>query len=216
VAEGDAVRAAIIAAVGRMRQEGLVVGTAGNISGREPGASKFWITPSGVDYATLTTDNLVQVDLDGRTLVGSLKPSSDTTNHGAIYRARNDVAGIVHTHSPYASVFAVLRREIPPLLLEAAGYLGGAVPVIDYVSPSRADGAGWVARGLGSGRAALLPHHGVIAVGESVAGAFAAAQLVEHAARVAYLASLVGKPSEVPPADIERMSRFLHEEYGQR
>ena len=59
-------------------------------------------------------------------------------------------------------------------------------------------------------------HAGVITVGESVASALTAALLVEHAARVAYLASLIGKPSEVPLDDIERMSRFLHEEYGQR
>jgi ribulose-5-phosphate 4-epimerase/fuculose-1-phosphate aldolase len=216
VADGDAVRAAIIDTVGRMRQEGLVVGTAGNVSGRESGASKFWITPSGVDYATVRTDNLVQVDLDGRTLVGSLKPSSDTTTHGAIYRARKDVAGIVHTHSPYATVFAVLRRPIPPLLIEAAGFLGGSVSVADYAPPLSPGSADRVVQGMGSGRAALLPHHGVITVGETVASAFTAAQLVEHAARVAYLASLIGKPSELPSADIEHMSQFLHEEYGQR
>lgn len=216
MADDGAVRAAIIDAVGRMRQEGLVVGTAGNVSGRDPEAPEFWITPSGVEYATLTIDSLVKVDLAGRTIAGTLRPSSDTTNHAAIYRARSDVGGIVHTHSPYATVFAVLRREIPSLLIEAAGYLGGAVPVIDYMPPTIPAGAERIARGVGSGRAALLPHHGVIAVGESVASAFTAAQLVEHAARVAYLASLIGKPSEVPPADIERMSRFLHEEYGQR
>jgi ribulose-5-phosphate 4-epimerase/fuculose-1-phosphate aldolase len=216
LADSDAVRAAIIDAVGRMRQEGLVVGTAGNVSGREPGATAFCITPSGIDYATLTIDKLVKVDLAGRTVAGAMKPSSDTTTHAAIYRSRIDAGGIVHTHSPYATVFAVLQREIPSLLIEAAGYLGGAVPLIDYIPPATAGGVERVAQGLGSGRAALLPHHGVIAVGESVASAFTAAQMVEHAARVAYLASLIGKPSEVTPDDIERMSQFLRDEYGQR
>lgn len=216
MASEEAVRASIVETVGRMRQEGLVVGTAGNVSARVPGAGQFWITPSGVDYATLTAGDLVCVDLAGRTVAGALIPSSDTANHAAIYRVRDDVAGILHTHSTYATVFAVLRREVPALLVEAAGYLGGAVPVMEYLPPASSALGERAARGLGTRRAVLLPNHGVIAVGESAESAFTAALLVEQSARVAYLAQLLGKPSPIPPDEVERMHRFLHHEYGQR
>jgi ribulose-5-phosphate 4-epimerase/fuculose-1-phosphate aldolase len=216
MASEEAVRAGIVAAATRMRREGLVVGTAGNVSARVPGAAQFWITPSGVDYAMLTAESLVCVDLAGRTLAGGMKPSSDIGNHAAIYRARDDVAAVVHTHSPYATVFAVLRREIPALLVEAAGYLGGGVPVMDYLPPARTELGERAARGLGPHRAVLLPNHGVIAVGESAESAVNAAILVEQSARVAYLASLLGEPVPIPPGEVERMHQFLHHEYGQR
>ena len=199
-----------------MRQEKLVIGTAGNVSAREPGAGEVWITPSGVDYVTLTAADLVRVDLAGRTIAGALKPSSDTANHCAIYRIRDDVAAILHTHSTYATVFAVLRRQVPALLVEAAGYLGGPVRVLEYVPPASSEPAERVARGLGADRAILLPNHGVIAVGESLKSAMAATVLVEQSARVAYLASLLVTPVEVPAGEVERMHRFLHQEYGQQ
>jgi ribulose-5-phosphate 4-epimerase/fuculose-1-phosphate aldolase len=216
MASEDAVRASIVETVGRMRQEGLVVGTAGNVSARVPGAGQFWITPSGVDYARLTAGDLVCVDLAGRTVAGALLPSSDTANHAAIYRLRDDAAAILHTHSTYATVFAVLRREVPALLVEAAGYLGGPVPVMEYLPPASPELGERAARGLGPHRAVLLPNHGVIAVGESVESALIAAILVEQSARVAYLARLLGEPVSIPPGEVERMHQFLHHEYGQR
>lgn len=216
MANEEVVRASVIETVHRMRRDGLVVGTAGNVSAREPGAALFWVTPSGVDYEKLAAEHLVCVDLGGRLVAGTLKPSSDTGNHAAIYRARDDVAAIVHTHSPYATVFAVLRRQIPALLVETAGYLGGPVPVMDYLPPANPELGERAAHGLGPHRAVLLPNHGVIAVGESAESAFTAALLVEHSARIAYLASLLGRPEPIPPGEVDRMHRFLHQEYGQR
>ena len=216
MASEESVRASIVETVSRMCQAGFVVGTAGNVSARKPGGEQFWITPSGVDYATLKAADLVCVDLSGRALAGALKPSSDTAHHAAIFRLRDDVAGIVHTHSTYATVFAVLRREIPALLVEAAGYLGGAVPVIDYIPPATPQPGEHAAQGLARHRAFLLPNHGVIAVGDSAESALTAAVLVEQSARVAYLALLLGEPAVIPPGEVERMEQFLHHEYGQR
>ncbi len=174
------------------------------------------MTPSGVDYEALRPADLVLVELSGRVIKGRLKPSVDTMNHVAIYRARPDVAAIIHTHSPYATSFSVLRREIPPLLAEAAGFLGGVVRVLEYLAPARPELAERLAVGLGADRAVLLPNHGVVAVGESVPKAFAAAILVEQSARIAFLASMIGEAQVLPQGEVERMSRFIHQEYGQR
>ena len=185
----------------RLRAEELVIGTSGNVSAREPGRNECWITPSGVDYDRLEPDDLVLVDSDGHVRDGSLKPSSDTAVHLAIYRSRPEVEAVIHTHSPYATAFSVVQRDIPPVLVEAAGFLGGSV---------RSDGT------IGRDRAVLLPNHGVLAVGETVDLAYTAAVMVEHMARVAFLATLLGEPHHVPKTEIERLHAFLHSEYGQR
>jgi L-ribulose-5-phosphate 4-epimerase len=125
------------------------------------------------------------------------------------------VGAVAHTHSPYAAAFSVVRRPIPALLTESAGFLGGTVRVIDYVPPAREDTGAAVAEALGGDRAILLPHHGVVAVGENPAKAFHAAVAVEESAQVAYLALAVGRIEPVPEAEVTRMNEFIHHRYGQ-
>jgi len=177
------VRQRIVDVAQRLQAQELVVGTSGNVSAREPGTNQCWITPSGVAYDRLEPNDLVLVDSDGQVRGGSLKPSSDTAVHLAIYRSRPEIDAVIHTHSPYATAFSVVQRDIPPVLVEAAGFLGG---------PVRSDGT------IGPDRA------------------YSAAVTVEHMARVALLAGLIGKPQQVPQSEIDRLHTFLHTEYGQR
>src|SRR5437879_8079875 len=88
-----------------MATTGLVRGTSGNISTREPGAAQALVTPSGVDYDTMTPDAVVLVDLEGRPVHQGFKPSVDTPVHVAIYRARPVVGAVNHTHPPYQAAF---------------------------------------------------------------------------------------------------------------
>jgi L-ribulose-5-phosphate 4-epimerase len=200
----------------QMLASGLVKGTSGNVSARPAGAGWCLVTPSGVDYETMRPDDLVKVDLEGNTLGSGLKPSVDTPIHLAVYRARPDVAAFIHTHSPYAAAFSTLHREVPPLITESAGFLGGAVRVLEYVPPARPDTGEAVATGLGGDRAVLLPNHGVVAVGEDLRKCYAAAYQVEESAHVAYLALQMGQPHLVPASEIDRMHEFIHHRYGQR
>jgi L-fuculose-phosphate aldolase len=200
----------------RMLRAGLVTGTSGNLSAREPGAGRCLVTPSGVDYETMEPDDLVAVGLDGEPPGDGLRPSVDTPIHLAVYRARGDVAAFIHTHSPYAAAFSTVRRAIPPLVTESAGYLGGAVRVIEYVRPAMPDTGEQVAAGLSGDRAVLLPNHGVVAVGESLAKCYTAAVAVEESARIAFLAAQLGEPVEVPAEEVQRMHEFIHHRYGQR
>lgn len=200
----------------QMIATGLVRGTSGNLSTREPSADQALVTPSGVDYDTMKPDDVVLVDLSGRPVTAGLKPSVDTPIHVAIYRARHDVGAVVHTHSPFAAAFSTLGREIPPLITESAGCLGGAVRVMQYVPPARSDTGDAVAAGLGEDRVVLLPNHGVIAVGENLKKAFAAAMAVEESAHVAYIALQLGEPNLVSDSEVARMNEFIHHKYGQR
>ena len=78
----------------------LVTWTSGNISARDPQSGLVVIKPSGIKYVDLRPEHMVVVDLEGDIVEGTLKPSSDTASHLYIYRARPDVNGVVHTHSP--------------------------------------------------------------------------------------------------------------------
>jgi ribulose-5-phosphate 4-epimerase/fuculose-1-phosphate aldolase len=194
---------------------GLVTGTSGNLSIRLDD-DRVLVTPSGVDYASMTPGMIVAVMLDGRPAFEGLKASVDTPIHLAVYRRREDVRAFVHTHSPHAVAFAIVGRPIPPLQIEAAGYLGGEVRVIEYVPPASAEPAERVAGALGADRAILLPNHGVYTVGESLTAAFTAAQIVEDSARVAWLAQALGTPRTLPTGEIARLHEFVHHRYGQR
>jgi ribulose-5-phosphate 4-epimerase/fuculose-1-phosphate aldolase len=199
----------------RLLRSGLVEGTSGNLSARLPSGGGLLVSPSGVAYESMTPDQLVVVGLDGAPRGRGLRPSIDTANHAAIMRARPDVGGIVHTHSPYATAFSVVGRPIPALVTESAAILGGPVRVIDYLPPGRPDMAEQVAIGLGADTAILLPNHGVIAVGATPDAAFGAALAVEQSARVAWLALALGTPTAVPPDEITRFAAFLRDRYGQ-
>lgn len=213
---GDELRESLVKFARQMISTGLVRGTSGNISTREPGADEALVTPSGVDYDTMRPEDIVLVDLTGRPVFQGMKPSVDTPVHVAIYRARPDVGAVIHTHSPFAAAFSTIPRDIPPLVTESAGYVGGAVRVMEYVPPAAADTGDMVAKGLGSDRAVLLPNHGVIAVGENLKKAFGAAMAVEESAHVAYIALQLGSPLLVPESEIARMNDFIHHTYGQR
>ena len=94
-------------------KNGLVKMTNGNVSGRDSETGLVVIKPSGYSYEEMTPAHMVVVDLEGHILEGDFKPSTDTETHLYVYRHRPDVFGIVHTHSPYASSFALLGQPIP-------------------------------------------------------------------------------------------------------
>jgi L-fuculose-phosphate aldolase len=215
VTEGE-LREQLVRHARRLLATGLVRGTSGNLSSRVTGTDSCLITPSGVDYESMRPDDIVLVDLTGRSASVGLKPSVDTPIHVAIYRARPDVGACIHTHSTYAAAFSTVGLSIPPLLAESAGFLGGGVRVLDYVPPARDDTGEAVARGLGRDRAVLLPNHGVVAVGEDLAKALAAAMAVEESAHVAYIAQKLGRPKALADSEISRMHDFIHNQYGQR
>lgn len=112
-----------------LERSGVVALTWGNVSGIDRERGIVAIKPSGVAYSDLTPDCLPVVDLDGRVVEGTLRPSSDTATHLVLYRHFKDVGGIAHTHSVYATAFAQACREIPCLGTTHADQFPGPVPV---------------------------------------------------------------------------------------
>lgn len=107
---------------------GLVTFTWGNVSGIDREKNLVVIKPSGVEYKTMTVDDMVVVDMDGNVVEGHYKPSSDVLTHLEFYRNFKDIGGAVHTHSTYATSFAQAGKDIPPLGTTHGDYFYGSVP----------------------------------------------------------------------------------------
>lgn len=192
----------------------LVKMTSGNVSGRDPETDLVVIKPSGVRYEQLTPENLVVVDLAGKVLEGDLKPSTDTATHLYIYRHRPDVFGVGHTHSVYASTFAVRGKPIPPCLT-ASAMLGGEVPLGGFV-PIGGEAIGKeIVDKIGQAKAIVMQNHGVFTIGNSATQATKMAVEVEDIAKITYFALLVGDPIILSEEQIEMTSDLYRFDYGQ-
>lgn len=112
-----------------LSRRGVVLYTWGNVSGIDRARGLVVIKPSGVPYQGMQPSDMVVVDLEGRIVEGTLRPSSDTPTHMELYKAFPEIGGVVHTHSTHAVVFAQAGMEIPPLGTTHADYFYGAVPV---------------------------------------------------------------------------------------
>lgn len=120
---------------------GLVTFTWGNVSGIDRERGLVVIKPSGVPYEELQANDLVVVDLQGTIVEGSYRPSSDTPTHLALYRAFEELGGIVHTHSPWATSWAQAGRPIPALGTTQADYFYGEVPCTRNMTKDEIEGA---------------------------------------------------------------------------
>ena len=194
---------------------GLVVGSGGNVSGRDPETGLVVIKPSGVKFAKLTPETMVVVDLEGNVVEGAMKPSVDTGIHLHIYRARGDVGGIAHTHSPYASSFAARGERIPAVLTPITHILGRDVPCSRYATPGEVDTGDAILEAAGGGMAALVKAHGVFTMGKSATEAASIAAYLEEAAKTTHLAMLRGPVEELPQEEIERCYAWFRRNYGQ-
>lgn len=196
----------------------LMAGTWGNLSVRFD-REKVLITPSGFEKTALKPENLLLMDLEGNILRGDLKPTIETSMHLGIYKARDDVNAVIHTHSPYAMTLSVINEPIPVLTVEFASAVGHEVPVTGFVLPGTKDLADEVVKALGEDRvAALIRNHGVVAVGESLEEAYNVAILVEEEARTYFWIMLLGKSEtgRIPTELVEKMRKFFKKDYGQK
>ena len=181
----------------RMAELDLVSGTSGNVSARLSDGLMA-ITPMGKSYEGMTADDIVVLDGDLNPVEGDLMPSSESLLHVAIYAARPDVGGIVHTHAVYSSAVAAAGLAIPPIVDEMVVNLGGAVRVSEYAPPASGTVAERVCDALGNRDAALIRNHGAVAVGGDPLAALIASILTERVAQIFVLSSILGSPTTLP------------------
>jgi L-ribulose-5-phosphate 4-epimerase len=196
-------------------KNGLVKMTSGNVSARDPESGLVVIKPSGYSYEEMMPADMVVVDLEGDVIEGHLKPSVDTNTHLYIYRHRPDVFGIVHTHSPYATTFAVLGEPIPACLT-ATAMLGGEVPLGGYVPIGGEAIGAEIVNKIGNSLAIIMQNHGVFTIGPSAKAATKMAIEVEEIAKITHMAMLRGEPIMLTEDQVGEIADMYSNLYGQR
>jgi L-fuculose-phosphate aldolase len=193
-------RQAIIDACRRMNGLGINQGTSGNISVRHKDG--MLITPTSVPYDLMTPEQIVFMGLDGSFVPGQ-KPSSEWRFHLDILRSRSEVNAVVHAHPTYATVLSIMGLEIPPIhyMIAAAG--GDTIRCAPYATYGTPELSAHAVQALEGRMACLLAHHGMIAIGASLAKALWLAVEVEALSRQYHGCLQIGQPPLLSKAEIE-------------
>ena len=206
----------IVETARKMVELGLVKGTWGNISLRD--GDKVWITPSGIDYHKLQNSDIAVIELSsGKQISGNNKASSELPLHLAIYRNFDNINGIVHTHSTYATVYACMHKNIPCYVEDQAQIIGGEIGVAKYAFPGSKDLAKNVVEALKDGHfGVLMSNHGGVGVGRSLKEAMIAAQIIEKSAEVSFLVQSRANFSGLNQEDIKKMRKIYLNKYSEK
>ncbi|WP_343948490.1 class II aldolase/adducin family protein [Nonomuraea longicatena] len=182
----------------RAVDQGLVIGTSGNLSVRD--GELVAVTPSGGALDRLTPDMCPVVDIEGYLVEGDHPPSSETPMHLAVYASTNAEA-IVHTHSVFGTVVASTMSELPPVHYNAL-ILGGVVKVAEYATYGTPELAANVRAAMAGKRAVLMANHGGVTIGASLEQAFEATRLLEWLCEVYVRALSIGRPAILTEAQL--------------
>jgi L-fuculose-phosphate aldolase len=228
----QAARDQLVSYSARLLDDGLAVGSAGNMSVRLPGrvTDTVAITPSGVSYAEMRPQDICLVAADGTELAAdgtelpegtgppegnSETPSSETPMHLAIYAATR-AAAVVHTHSPEVVALSAARAELPAIHYAITG-LGGPVRVAPYVRFGSAGLAEAAVQALDGRSAVILRNHGAVTYGRDLAQAYDRALLLEWLARTYRLALSYGEPAILSAAELDEVTaESRRRRYGER
>ena len=205
-------RDSIVAACLEMNRSGLNQGTSGNISVRWDDG--LLITPTSLPYDRMTPDDIVLLGPDGRAR-GTNRPSSEWRFHRDIMAAKPEVGAVVHAHPIYATIIAIMGREIPPLHYMVAVAGGHTIPCAPYATFGTEALSRHAVAALKDRAACLLAHHGLIATGPSLDRALWLAGEVETLARQFHGCLQIGGPRLLPVEEIDR-ARARMGEYGHR
>jgi len=196
---------------------GLVTMHSGNVSALDRERGVVLIKPSGVDYDTLTPDDVVEVDATtGGPTGNGLRPSVDLPHHLFLYRHLPEIGAVVHTHSNFATAFAAVGRPIPACLTAIADEFGGDIPCAPYVDNEAEHIGEAILEHRTQAPGILLGSHGVFAWGDSVRSAVKAAVMIEDVARTVWYALQIGEPIPLPADEIAKWhGRYVGGGYGQ-
>jgi L-fuculose-phosphate aldolase len=198
----SSLRRAMIEQARSMNTLGINQGTSGNISARFGG--RMLITPSATPYEAMEPGDIAAMPLDGDgAWDGPLKPSTEWRFHRDILRGRPDAGAVVHTHAPYCTALAILRREIPAIHYMIAAFGGNSVRCAPYATFGTAALADLALRALEGRHACLLANHGMIVVGPSLDRAMWLAVELETLAKQYVLTLPIGEPALLSDDEVE-------------
>lgn len=196
-----------------MLKEGYTVGTWGNISVRAQDGKYMIITPSGIDYETITPEMMSVVDIDGN-LISGKQPSIEAGLHLSIYKKRLDINAVMHSHSVYTSAVACTRQDVPPVLDEMAQIIGGGIKVAKYGLPGSPELAKNCVDALEDKMATLLANHGGVCVGRNLAEAYKITGVLEVCLKSYCLGKIIGVPVALEKDNVDFMRNYFLNDYG--
>ena len=202
----------------RMIDSGLSVATWGNISACDREEGLMYITPSGMNYHTLTDDDIVVFDLDGNHVEGDRRPSIELQLHRGMFNARPETTACIHTHPIFSTVFSSMGRDIPiDLHDEAAQALGGPVRCATYQLPGTQDLADAAIEAIGKdSNACLLRSHGAVCIGGDMDSAFKVATVLEMVSEIYWRILATGNEYQpISAENVAAMQEFVKTKYGQ-
>ena len=199
----------------KMYHSGLVAGTWGNLSVRVD-EDYMVVTPSGMQYDTLSPEDMVVMNMHDYAYQGSRKPSIEYFMHAALLLDNPGANAVVHTHSTYALMMASARKPIPPVCDDQVQILGGDIRVAEYALPGTVEMAETIVKSIRGRAGVLIPNHGAVTIGDTLDKALLASVILDKTAQV-YIGTLaLGGPVELDRADVEAMHDFFTNKYGQR
>lgn len=207
----EEIRSKVIFIAQQMLDTKLTDGTVGNFSVIDRQAGTVAITPSGVHYNNLKTEDIPVVKIDGEVVAGRLKPSSELLMHLAIYAAREDIKVVLHTHSRYAVAVSCTHVDLPAITVDMAAYCGKSVRCTEYHTPGSQKLADEVAARFSENTfAVLLANHGAVVVAPSVDIGVEAAHALELNAMAFIRSSVITKPVPISDENVETLMNLVY------
>ena len=209
-------RKEIIDASNALIKNALVIGTWGNISVRIASEDLVAITPTGVEYDKLIPENIPIVDLEGNLIDGNMKPSSELALHLEIYKNREDVGAIIHTHSVHCTALAIARKPLPAVCEDLVQVTGGSVNVSEFRLPGATDLGQVVLEALKDRHAVIMANHGLLSAGATLKETLKIAMICEKSAQATLLAANIGGAVEIEESNWRYMRDYYLNKYGQK
>jgi L-fuculose-phosphate aldolase len=183
---------------------GFMPGTSGNLSVRLDD-HRLLVTPTGVSKFLLRSADMVIVDLQGRQLGGYRKVTSEVSMHLAVYRHRDDVTAVIHSHPPIATAFACVGRGLDEMLCQEAVMTLGVVPLATYATTGTEEVAASLVAFIPDHDAILMANHGAVSYGSTLLQAFQKMETVEHLAQIALVAHQLDAPRILKHEQVEQL-----------
>lgn len=206
----------VLAFAKRMTQDGLTAGSFGNISMLDREHDLLAITPSGRHYDQLEPYEICIVSSTGEMIPGiqnRYRPSSELPMHCAIYAARSDVGGIVHSHGVYSTAFAATEKALWPVISEMAMLAPNAIPLVPYSAPGSQKLARDTASALQQAEGCLLANHGAVTAADTLERAYDLSLLLENGAKTVLLSMQLGELRPIPQEDLQALYKKM-KRYG--
>lgn len=204
------IRRIVIDASLKAQKSGLIKGTSGNISLRSSDGKVVAITPSSIPYHLLSIEDIPLVDYTGKIVEGHTRPSSELDMHLSILNNRPDCNAVIHTHSMFATIYAMTEKTLPPVTIPHMAHGISPTKVVPFKVPGSRELADAVVEGLGDRcKAVFMKNHGMVGIGKNMDDAFECAEYAEEAAQVACYSLMLGCLQTIPEGSLEEMERIL-------